>query len=296
MKCSKKYVIKFYEERFNDTENDPTEGLYGVSKWLYELYRLFAQSHARNRFIQRMINHQEGVSVRILDIGCGGGSQVIAKLGCVVGLDLAINGLKNATTMGRYMAGTVADAAFLPFSDSSFDYVISRDLLGHLPECIKSLVYEEMKRVCLEGGRLIHAIEVESGNPLMKWAQQHPQLYRKYFVLWDGHVGLESPTASVNRFTKHGFRLVKSRPLFRSGIVRVDTYLHFFDNEYRNKSMFMNWVVRLAKYADRHAILRGIWSFASGVLDTFLGSFLPFDWAQLLLVCFENTKRDTMQA
>ena len=124
MKRSQKYIIKFYEKRFNDTENDPIEGLSGISKWLYELYRLFAQSHIRNRFIQCMINNLEGVSVRILDIGCGGGSQVIAKLGCVVGVDLSINGLRNATTMGRYMAGTVADVAFLPFSDSSFDYVI----------------------------------------------------------------------------------------------------------------------------------------------------------------------------
>lgn len=284
-------VIKFYENRFNNTEHDSVEALSGVRKYLYEFYRLFAQSHARNRFIQRMINHPEEVSPRILDIGCGGGSQVLAKLGRVVGVDLSINGLRNATTMGRYVAGAVANAAFLPFADSSFDYVISRDFLGHLEENEKSRVFEEMQRVCRGEGRLIHAVEVEGRNPLMRWARKYPHLYKNYIVLQDGHLGLESPTATLSRFTKHDFRLVESHALFRTGIVRVETYLHFFDNEYRSKSMILNWVVRLAKCADRHRILRGLWSFAAGVVDTLLGRFLPFDYAQLVLVCVENGKR-----
>ena len=285
-------LVDFYEGRFNDTEWDPLEDLSGARKLLYEVYRTCAQTHARNRFIESMMQQSELAKGRsmILDIGCGGGSRVMAKQGQVVGVDLSIKGLRNALTVGGYWSGVVADVASLPLADSSFDYIVSRDLIGHLPEYVKPRIFDEMQRVCRPGGRLIHAIEVESNNPLMRWARRHAQLYREHFILQDGHVGLESPTATSDGFENRGLRLVEVHPLFRTGVLRLDSYLHFFDNGYRDQSVFLDRVVRLAKYAERHRVFRGAWSFMAGVVDRVVGRFLPFDYAQLLLICCDNSK------
>jgi len=290
-------AVEFYEGRFNDTEPDPLEGLSGMRRFLYERYRAFAQSHSRHRFIERMMSRSRGATSRkpmILDAGCGGGSRVIAKMGCVIGVDLSIQGARNAAALAGYDGAVVADVASLPFVGSSFDYVISRDLIGHLPEAAKESFFEEMKRVGRRGGSLIHAVEVESNNLLIRWARKYPQLYRESFVLRDGHMGLESPTAVSDRFRRHGLRLVEAKPLFRTGVVRPDSYLHFF-TDYRQKSVLMDWVVRLAECAERHTILRGGWAFMAGLVDSTAGRFLPFDYAGLLLVCFENTKHDVGQ-
>lgn len=291
---STEYFISFYKDRFNDTELNPLEGLYGLYKFLYKCYRAFSQSHSRHRFIERMVIKNKRETNRnpiILDAGCGGGSRVTARMGNVIGIDLSLTGVRNAITYAGYEGAVVGDVSSLPFAASSIDYIISRDLIGHLPEEAKESFYKEMKRVCRYGGRLIHVVEVESNNILIRWAKKYPRLYRKSFIYKDGHIGLESPTSVSKRFKAHGFRLVKVKPLFRTGIVRADTYLHFFP-EYRQKSVFMDLVLRLAEFSERHLILRGSWAFTAGLIDTVIGSFLPFDYAQLLLVCFENTKND----
>ncbi len=286
--------ISFYEDRFNDTEPDPIERLSRTQRLVYKLYATFSQSHSRSRFIEQMMFKQKRVLKRppiILDAGCGGGSQITAKLGCVMGIDLALKGLKNAVTLAGYDGAVVGHVVSLPFANSSFDCVISRDLIGHLPIAVKNSFYKEMKRVCRSGGILIHAVEVESNNILIQWARKYPQLYRESFVLQDGHVGLEAPTVARERFESLGFRLVEAKPLFRTGILRAETYLHFF-NGYRRKSVYMDWVIRLAEFSERHTILRAGWSFIAGIIDSVVGRFLPFDYAQLLLVCFENIKSD----
>ena len=145
-----------------------------------------------------------------------------------------------------------------------------------------------MFRLCKAGGRVIHAIEIESGNPLSRFAQKYPQLFRKYFLEQYGHYGLEAPEEACRYFEEAGFRPVKIKPIFKTGIVRANYYISVFDNEYCQKSRLIALLVTTAKFITRHKVLRGLWNFMAGIVDSFFGIILPANWVQLLLVCFEK--------
>lgn len=91
----------------------------------------------------------------ILDAGCGEGtlSILLAKAGFnVVGVDLSEANVASARAYAEReedLSGTVrfeiGDAENLPFSDNSFDYVVSNHVLEHLPSFEKGL--SEIKRV-----------------------------------------------------------------------------------------------------------------------------------------------------
>lgn len=275
----------FYEGKFVETEPDPTQNRGRIAGIAFDFYRAFSQSHLRNRFIARMMGPMRSNRV-ILDLGCGGGSRFLARMGYVAGVDLSLASLRNAKKV--YNEVVHAGISSTPFPDSCFDFIISRDVLGHIPSEQKEGAYQEMFRLCRRGGRVIHAIEVESRNPVWRFAQKYPSLFRQYFLDQYGHYGLEAPTDACRRLQKAGFRRVEIWSVFRTGIVRANQYIAMFDNEYRRLSKLVNLIVVLAKVIDSRPPLRGAYSFLAGVLDTMLGVTLPFSWAQLLLVCYEK--------
>ncbi len=80
----------------------------------------------------------------ILDVGCGDGTitNSLYKKFFAVGLDRSVNALKFV------QANKVsASAAYLPFSDNSFDMIFSSEMLEHLPDEIFYSAISEMKRV-----------------------------------------------------------------------------------------------------------------------------------------------------
>lgn len=94
---------------------------------------------------------------RVLDLGCGNGmtSHILSRSGLkVIGLDVSQLFLKNAAKWAsptlRYMA---ADAAYLPFKESSFDVVSSISLVEHVPDVKQVLL--EMVRVLKPGGIIL---------------------------------------------------------------------------------------------------------------------------------------------
>src|SRR4030042_1901575 len=223
----------FYEGKFVETEPDPSKTKGRMAGLVFSLYSTISQSHLRNRFITRMMGPVRNKRV-ILDLGCGGGSRFLARMGYVVGIDLSLASLRNAQKI--YGQAVHADIASTPFPDACFDLLVSRDVLGHVPLEQKECVYQEMFRLCRSGGRVIHAIEGESRNPVWRFAQRYPLLFRQYFLDQYGHYGLEAPADACRRLKKAGFHPVKTRPLFRTGIVRASVYIAMFDNEYRQRS------------------------------------------------------------
>lgn len=278
-------VDVFYEGKFVETEPDLTKTKGRIAGIVYDFYRSFSQSHMRNRFIARMMDPVRSNRV-ILDIGCGGGSHFLSGMGYVVGIDISLASLRNAQKI--YSQAVHGDIASTPFPDACFDFIVSKDVLGHIPSAQKDWVYLEMFRLCRGGGRVIHAIEVESRNPVWRFAQKYPLLFRQYFLDQYGHYGLETPAETCCRLENAGFRPVEICPVFKTGIVRASNYIAMFDNEYRQRSGFINLIVAVAKVVDSRPLLRGAYSFLAGVLDTLLGRTLPFSWAQLLLVCYEK--------
>jgi SAM-dependent methyltransferase len=107
-----------------------------------------------------------GAGERLLEIGCGEGG----NLWHLRGLDGARFGVDyspaKAAFARRSTGATIAaaDAARLPFGDASFDAVLIRDLLHHLPDRARALA--EARRVLKPGGRLT-LVEPNRTSPLV---------------------------------------------------------------------------------------------------------------------------------
>lgn len=93
------------------------------------------------------------VTGRILDNGCGSGILLnrIGQGNVVIGIDISFNMLKLARKeTDRLVLG---DSQLLPFHDESFDLVLGRSLLHHLPNPLKGI--EEMARVLKKRGEMV---------------------------------------------------------------------------------------------------------------------------------------------
>jgi glycosyltransferase involved in cell wall biosynthesis len=87
---------------------------------------------------------------RILDIGCGS-SVIIQSLNNAIGMDLSMGKLRFVSRLGIPL---VRGSAFaLPFNDSSFDCVISSQVIEHVP--YEESIFTEIWRVLIPGGTLI---------------------------------------------------------------------------------------------------------------------------------------------
>jgi SAM-dependent methyltransferase len=150
---------------------------------------------------------------RVLDLGCGAGLLALLKRkGCVLaGVDLSAECARAARANG-YDHACRADLGRLPFADSSFDYVVSLDVLGHVPFDEKESVVTEIARVLRPGGVTMHGAECIDLGAQKRYEEMGEEELRR-FVQVDGHVGLEEEEAQAARFRRH-FAHVEWRPRY----------------------------------------------------------------------------------
>ena len=97
-------------------------------------------------------------AVTILDVGCGDGTTMkyLNDHGFTcLGVDLTLNGIKDAKEFQIGDTGLstlfVAPSWKLPFCNNVFDYVISTDVLEHIPQELVAVSILEMYRVARRG-------------------------------------------------------------------------------------------------------------------------------------------------
>jgi SAM-dependent methyltransferase len=145
-------------ETASDAQNLPALKERLRRMWMAGDYGHFAQYLAPS--VSEFFEHlhiQPGT--RVLDLACGAGqlSVMAARLGAIVtGLDLAPNSIEQARARASaenldidFVEG---DVESLPYSDASFDLVVS--LIGAMFAPRPTLVASEMLRVCRPGGRI----------------------------------------------------------------------------------------------------------------------------------------------
>ena len=94
---------------------------------------------------------------RVLNIGCGYGWfelwSLKQKVGKIVGMEIDIESLQAARTIkDKRVSLEVGSALKLPFKDSSFDTVVSWEVLEHIPAYTESKMFKEVNRVLKDKG------------------------------------------------------------------------------------------------------------------------------------------------
>jgi len=271
-KCSQSYPIiedipifaphlidEFYERRIWLTEFELSTKAPLKEKVIMWILYQFNLSMRRRFFLKRMLKGKKGL---ILDIGCGAGKQLYHQVGPVVGIDICLNGLKKAKKV--YSSVAQADALNLPFRNELFDFIVSTDLIEHIPSPQKDILFAEMFRVLRPGGKMIHEIETLSNNLLYRKALSDMDLFFKYFVTEvSGHFGLETVEEILDRFYRFGAKKMHVEIIYDL-FWPLSDFNRVFGKEYREKYPSIFYLTKLSEIVCTNRSLKNF-------IETFLG-------------------------
>ncbi len=170
-----------------------------------------SQKQVRPRFLFQAVRQLSGPPPkRVLDVGCGGGKEILTSLGPVAGVDISLTALANARSMyGLCVRHDVREG--LPFPEQSFDVVNCSDVLGHFSAEDRDHLLAEIRRVLCRGGHFIASVETWSrryAENLKKFPDWYPA-FTEEMVARSGHIGLEPSSEVGRRLRRHGFTILR---------------------------------------------------------------------------------------
>ena len=279
----------FYEHQCTNTLKLPLVDRIGLP-WRYLVYLdfLFKERHRRNRFFRR-VTQRLPKKQSVLDIGCGGGMEIWRNLGQVVGLSNSITGLAKAREV--YSACVHSDLnEGLPFPDSSFDYIIASDIVGHFDEAGRDRLLSEIKRCLKPGGRFIAVIET-IGKWFDHYQKRFPGIGPAYIeagIKRAGHIGLEAPRLALKRLEQAGFacehlEILGAYPGYVEGFFTPE--FGHFPPPTRSKVV----AKAVARVVRHNAIATRITDNIFGMINSVALKIRGVDWADgLMVVCRVN--------
>jgi SAM-dependent methyltransferase len=133
---------------------------YAIDADLFDYFeqRTGGTEHDERRVRENVIRMIDSRVHTILDAGCGKAwlaKEMTTQSKHVVSLDVSINNPRKALQLypSQFHSAVVADACRLPFDDSTFDCVVSSEVIEHSPA--PQNMIEELIRVLNPGGKLI---------------------------------------------------------------------------------------------------------------------------------------------
>lgn len=169
-------------------------------------------------FFEELLNTEDLKGKELLDAGCGTGwfSQKACEKGAVVtSMDLG-EGLLSKVAQKCDSKRVVGSVLEMPFSEASFEVVISSEVIEHTPDPFKAL--QEMYRVLRPGGILI----LSTPNKFWYWTLWVANILkiRPYQGLenWSSYIGLRQ------NIQKAGFNIQEYRGVHLIPFVHPWTY------------------------------------------------------------------------
>jgi len=277
---------EFYKEGKEPIPNDmkhnlPFHNVKYLGGLIYYLYITFSIEARRERFFRKILSKKKG---KILNVGCGGGWSFLNDYGEVTGIDVSKLSIKPAKKFNKHFI--IGSAVDLPFKDGTFDFVVSTDLVEHIPHNIKNNLWKEMSRVMKEDGRTIHFISTDSNNWFMRLAKHDKDLYKKSSAFRD-HEKIEYPEKEIERIKSSGLRIISIKRAYGIiiGFGAVTMLCEPHRKEYMKKPIFrFLWLIDNPVH--RAKPIRVIANMLAGILADIFDRF--FDEETGLLVCCEK--------
>lgn len=228
-------------------------------------------------YLKAIVDHVSPGAL-VLELGCGGGTQLVASRYQVTAVDLSLVSLRK--TPAGYRHKLRADITKLEFVPGTFDSIVASCFWEHFTPIQKDRLASQFVTWLKPGGTLVLLFDTASENPLFRWFRKFPNLYQKSFIDHDGHLGLESVTENLRRFETVGLKKVRGIGLNRT-IQHLPVYIWMLP--YAEVS---SWARRLAELGSRlHAAPRiaQIFTCALHLWDVSLGRIFPTNWSRLFL-------------
>jgi len=132
---------------------------------------------------------------------------------------------------------------------------------------------------------MVHFITTDSQNWWFVFAHRYPDLFKKYLIeKIGGHYDLELPTQLIERNKNHGFDLVYVRKM----LWEPWEFVLRFDNEYKERSIFMRSLVYILKILMENEIIFILASIPIGLVFRFIEFIMPLDYSNKLGIVFQK--------